>query len=524
MKTILISLLTLACFNLPGQSFTEDELIIEYESETNPADQYAVRSLYGITDFIEINEGVELWRNIPFPITFTEGGHNIEINDIEQLQDYIIEVQNNGQSTTTTANINNGTFNFTAQLIDSGTISDDGTFDPLPYCPDIHNNRLIGINQSNSLLQNRIKIVIIDQAVSEINNVTLASSPLNIGGNHGNKVYSTINNILTQAGITDVDYYSLVLFDDQGQSSIASLTEAFFYFERQFATGEWNAETDRIIVNLSANVVFPNETNLPDQIGSLSSPWETCIGAKEGLGHWPIILVNSAGNQSSNSNSIFPAAFGFTSEISVAGTENCFSEPWENTNHNPVGYEIAAEAESVLTEDNGLYYLSDGTSYSSAIMTAVAAQIALNRITDDIGTIREYILNAVDHVPALNGTVQDGRVVNIENHPWYFDTNTGGSSPGQFLQSADTSSPLSLQTTPNPFSQNARISIGVPVGEDAEVSLYNSIGQMVHQERIPNQQELKELEWITPNHLPKGTYFVRVQAGDQQAQQMIVKQ
>ena len=47
---------------------------------------------------------------------------------------------------------------------------------------------------------------------------------------------------------------------------------------------------------------------------------------------------------------------------------------------------------------------------------------------------------------------------------------------------------------------------------------------MVHQERIPNQQELKELEWITPNHLPKGTYFVRVQAGDQQAQQMIVKQ
>ncbi|MEL7425138.1 MAG: T9SS type A sorting domain-containing protein, partial [Bacteroidota bacterium] len=77
---------------------------------------------------------------------------------------------------------------------------------------------------------------------------------------------------------------------------------------------------------------------------------------------------------------------------------------------------------------------------------------------------------------------------------------------------------------PNPFSQNAIVNIGVEVGQSPHLSLYNSIGQLVHQEVIPNQQELTELQWYTPDQLARGTYLLRVQVGDKVEQQMIVKQ
>ncbi|MEL7428312.1 MAG: S8 family serine peptidase, partial [Bacteroidota bacterium] len=358
------------------------------------------------------------------------------------------------------ADINEGTLNFTAQLIDDGTIYDDGTFDPLPFCDDSHNSRLIGIDQSGAWGQDRIKVVIIDQPISGIDHAPLYSTPDEIGGAHGNKVYSVINNLLTQAGLTEVEYISLVLFDDQGQSSLASLTGAFSFIKHRFDIGIWDINHDRVLVNLSANVAFPDEIDLREVIsGGISEQWEECLGDGVTPGNYPVMLINSAGNHSGTSASIFPAAWGFTSEISVAGTENCFSTPWENTNHDPIEYEIAAEAESVLTEDDGLYYISNGTSFSSAEVTAVAAQIALNRIGENIHQIQGHVLNAVDHVPALASTVEYGRVVNIENHFWHAQ---GGKL---FTQVLDESPSLTLQTNPNPFSQNAIVNIGVEVGQ-----------------------------------------------------------
>lgn len=263
-----------------------------------------------------------------------------------------------------------------------------------------------------------------------------------------------------------------------------------------------------------------------DILSPALSPWDNVFGVKSSFSNYPAILINSAGNNGLTTENIFPAAYLFSSEISVAGTEDCFSQPWEYTNHNPVGYEIAAEAKSILTEDNGLFYLSNGTSYSSAIMTAVTAQIALNRITDNIEEIRNHVLNAVDYVPALNSTVANGRVVNIENHPWYLQNGPGGGNqgPGQFLQSSNETHSLSLQTSPNPFSQVTMVTMEVPVGVSAQVSLYNSVGQLVAEERIPNEQELTELQWYTPANLPAGTYFLQVQAGKEVQQQMIIKQ
>jgi hypothetical protein len=54
--------------------------------------------------------------------------------------------------------------------------------------------------------------------------------------------------------------------------------------------------------------------------------------------------------------------------------------------------------------------------------------------------------------------------------------------------------------------------------------MYNMVGQRVHEELIYNQQELLELEWPTPRQLARGTYLLRVQAGEAVQQMMMVKQ
>lgn len=153
-------------------------------------------------------------------------------------------------------------------------------------------------------------------------------------------------------------------------------------------------------------------------------------------------------------------------------------------------------------------------------MTAIAAQIAVNRITHSIDQIRTDVLNAVDYVPALESTVADGRVVNIQKHIWHQE----GGSGGFFLQSSHESTALHLQITPNPFTHAALVNISVEAGQSPRLSLYNSIGQLVHQEVIYNQQEMTELQWYTPEQLARGTYLLRVQVGDLVEQQMIVKQ
>ncbi|MEL6837583.1 MAG: S8 family peptidase [Bacteroidota bacterium] len=525
MKTIVNLLLALFwVVTLSAQTYAPNELIIRFEATATNTDRQDVRTLYGITNTTPLGEDLELWKGITFPLPVTESGSTTVLNNIEELLNYIIEIQETGHSNNTTANINEGNFNLDVFLDDIGALHEGGTFDPFPFCDDVHNSRVIGPDQSGNPAQNHIKILIVDQVVSNIPSVEMNSGPDFLGGTHGQKVYSVISNILTQAGLTQVEYINLPVFDNTGAGTSAALIEMSTFIKEQYNSGNWSA-SDFIMVNFSANIVYTRDFLREQGSSILDKSWISLF-----YGQHPefekLFLVSSAGNQATNSNRIFPGTREeFEQQICVAGTQNCFLAPWGDTNFNPIHYEIAAEAENILTFDGTNYQLSSGTSFAAPQVTAAIAQVAAAQLITQTGlnmSIKDFFLQNMPTNPALTSIVQQGKVLDISGR---FGGNPSGQNSGQnFLQSTTPAPALTLQTTPNPFSQNAIVNIGVAVGQSPHLSLYNSIGQLVHQELIPNQQELTELQWYTPDQLARGTYLLRVQVGDKVEQQMIVKQ
>ncbi|MGH1433411.1 MAG: S8 family serine peptidase [Lewinella sp.] len=506
-----------------AQNFVADEFIVEYVAGTTSTEREAVRDLFGITNTTDISEEIELWADITFPLLVTENGETTIVDDVEELLYYINiqEGDDDGNEGDASAIINNGNLNLLLQLEQDGVFNDNGTFDPLPYCDDIHNNRLIGEDQSNNPHQSDLKIVIIDQQTGGTTNMPFEGSPSNTGGAHGNKVLSVIQNILTQAGVTEIEYYNLVAFDDEGTSTTSALISAIEAIIEQYQNGSWD-ENDKIIVNFSANIVIPNDLNAKDYFGLIENVWGNLFGSiNGGPGYFGdnILLVSSAGNQGSNSNNVFPGigTSGLFAEITVAGTQDCFSKPWEDTNANPIHFEIAAEADNLLTHDGSNYYLSSGTSFSSALVTAALAQLSLENSNSSMDEVRQSLLSSSDIIPALVGTVQYGRVLNLSNaysHEYVVKP----------IRASQTTSPLTLTTTPNPFSTTALVTIELPEAGDVTINMYNMMGQRVHEEFISNQQELLEMEWPTPAKLARGTYLLRVQVGEAVEQMMMVKQ
>lgn len=511
MKVIVNALLVLfSLFSLTAQSYLPDEFIIEYKETASAADQQAVRDLYGITNHIRIAEGVEIWRDIDFPVSITENGSTTTINNVGDLLEYIIEIQNgNAGNTNANANINNGDPNYILQLPDDDLIYDGNAFDPLPFCDNSLNQHLIGpsMSENNSVAT---KVIIIDQQINSpmINHVPINHIEfLQVGGLHGNRVFSVIDNQLQQLGIP-ARYYGVTLFDVFGQAEYGLLLLTL----NQLLSHD---DLSNSILNFSANLVaLQADTDL-----LLWDVWDDLLTEQN------ILLVSSAGNQGMNSDNIYPGCAGWANEITVAGTEGCFDRPWSSSNSNPQYFEIATEASEVLTYDGDNYWVSFGTSFSSALVTGAAAQIAARCQSFDPQHIKSALLDHADVNPNLMGLVNGGKLLNvtasINNMP-----SCNGSPPpfGNPRLIGDEESKLSLQTSPNPFSQVCMLTIDVPIGISAQVSLYNSVGQLVAEEHIPNQQELTVLEWYTPQNLSAGTYFLQVQAGEAIQQQMIIKQ
>lgn len=522
MKTVVSTFLAFFfTVTLFAQNFVADEFIVEYVSGTTNTQQQAVRDLFGITSTTNIGDDIELWEDIAFPLSVTENGETTIIDDVEELL-YYINIQE-GEENSNTAIINNGNLQLLFQLEQDGAFNEDGTFVPLPYCDEVHNDRLFCPAPESINPPGQVKILIIDQLVSGsgIEIIPLASGPLNLGGTHGNKVYSVISNILSQTEVQNVEYISAPVFNSNGTATVTALIEVMNYVKDNFLSNSWTAD-DLVIINFSANLVFPDNVNINEVASILSLTWYRLLNSTV----QNVIAVSSAGNQELISGNIFPGSMQFDNEISVAGTQDCFQNPWSGTNHDPNVFEIAAESENVLTSDGTNYFLSSGTSFAAPQVTAGIAQIFYySRERLRPSAIKNVILDLAEQVPALMGTVQYGRVLNLGNYGASNETGgtirKGVTTP---LQTITPTSPLTLTTTPNPFTTTALVTIQLPEAADVTISMYNMIGQRVHEEYISNQQEMTELEWPTPTKLTRGTYLLRVQAGEAVEQMMMVKQ
>jgi hypothetical protein len=521
MKTVVSTLLafffTVALF---AQNFVADEFIVEYVAGTTNTQQQVVRDLFGITNTTDIGENIELWADIDFPLSVTEDGETTIIDDVEVLL-YYINIQE-GHQDNASAIINNGDLEYILTLIDDGTIYPNGTFDPLPFCDDSLNENLIGPELPPFANQNAVKIIIVDQYISSGRNVVeigindYQSFPY--GGSHGHKVKSVIENQLIQANVNDYTFYTVALFDETGTANYSRILMILNQLSTQ---NELNI--DNAIMNFSANMII----NESDTDLVLWDNWNAFLNDHD------ILLSSSAGNEGIYSNTIFPGCAGWSNEITVAGTRGCFQQPWNFSNRNSTHFEIATEAKNILVHDGENYRLVNGTSYSSAFVTGAAAQLAARCQIFDPLAIKNQLLDYADVNPNLVNLVNQGRTLNVAQalQTWGNCGGTGGIGTGGIggggifpLQSNNPTSPLTLSTTPNPFANTALVTIQLPTAGDVTISMYNMIGQRVHEEFISNQQELVELEWPTPAKLARGTYLLRVQAGEAVEQMMIIKQ
>ena len=512
MKTVVSTFLafffTVALF---AQNFVADEFIVEYVAGTTNTQQQAVRDLFGITTSTDIGEDIELWEDIAFPLSVTEDGETTIIDDVEGLLHYI-SIQGDEEGENTLAIINNGDPNYLISLIDDG-IGMNETFDPLPFCDDQINTRIIGPPLSEGEQQNVVKVIIVDQKVDSDNDFIHFAADLgndfNSGGNHGNEVYSVIKNQLNQAGIEDVIFYNVELFDYEGTSTYNRLLETFDLLN----SGPVSSLLQNSIMNFSANMIISEEA----ESLILWQMWKHLITVNN------MLLISSAGNQGLTFENIFPAGANWLNELSVAGTQDCFYKQWAYTNSNPVDFDIAAEAENVTVFDGQNFKLANGTSFSSAFVTGAAAQLAARCPTFDPIAIKNALLYHAEINPYMVNVVNQGRTLDVSSSiiGWNNCRNTGI----QGLEEVPLiTTPLTLTTTPNPFSTTALVTIELPEAGDVTISMYNMIGQRVHEEFISNQQEMLELEWPTPARLTPGTYLLRVQAGEAVEQMMMVKQ
>jgi hypothetical protein len=67
------------------------------------------------------------------------------------------------------------------------------------------------------------------------------------------------------------------------------------------------------------------------------------------------------------------------------------------------------------------------------------------------------------------------------------------------------------QAFPNPFNSTLKIALPSNLKEGCQLRLLNSLGQLVHHESVIGTES--QQEFVIPNNLPSGAYFVQLQSG-----------
>ncbi|MCB0637601.1 MAG: S8 family serine peptidase, partial [Lewinella sp.] len=323
------------------KNYPENQLLVAYLPGTTTEEKQAVRGFYSITDVEEVNNELELWYEISFPIEVQEeqngAPHTVTLYDVEELLANL-DVQNNSTSNhdDARAQVNSGDFNYELNLLEINPSYYSGPMQILPDCrEDAH--RFSG--PAGPFSSGEISVVVMDQAFNFMNatmtgNIRVIDGPLG-GGNislasHADQIGFIIQQSLATANL-DVTFFNVAIFDPSGESSYADLIQGFKWLK--------DNSIQNCVINLSASMTVESSV--------FSQPiWNYIDNI---ITNQNLLLVSSAGNDGYGDDTIvLPGCAGMPHEITVAGTSACFSAPWSLSNSNTVSFEIAAEAEQVL--------------------------------------------------------------------------------------------------------------------------------------------------------------------------------
>lgn len=483
-------------------SYAPDEIVVQYGNNSMIEDVQHARALYGVTSVeVIIPNVLEIWTGLSFPRQAVNP--DLTTANLLDIVDLLVHLNensdgNNGGSQSSRARVNDSDLQYYFDAVPLQDIP-TGPLGPPIDCP-TENHRIIGTPDLNS--SNVTTIVMLDQLMTAHNYFPNITSTIPIvmdnNGTHGNKVASVIKHTLDAAGMNDSDYefISYGVFFDDGTASYANLLRALIHL--------CESGVSDAVLNLSASAEIIASEESQTILRNYLAPRLVVQN---------LILVTSVGNNGAYSDFIYPASTMMSNQISVAGSMNCFASPWSNTNRNHEQFSIVAEAEQLLTYDGANYYLSDGTSYATPLVTAAIAQVHSQYTTFNAALICDKILSKADQVSAFYPVVQYGRVLNVTEAtaPSLWGVQTDQTLTDNAISSPSVESKLpqsAVVITPNPVVDQFTITWPDYANDQAvNAVLYSLEGRVVAEKTWASA---RTLNWQLPPHLPPGSYLLSV--------------
>lgn len=543
-KCILIICLLITYIRVNAQ-INQDELIIFYGEEAN---QEAIHHYFGISS-LQIDEmanpDMERWYDLALSLNTAspasiDAGYPEGFPDIAALRGRIDDIIDG--ETADDGNINEDDFidvdyNYILELFDDVPIDDFEDQSPLPNCGITKDEFLFKTFDGNIDVDD-IDVYILDQAIVREDPNKPAKydelipafesagfepypQDISLGGEHGQLVLNLIKNQLSHASITGVKFYSVNLFNADGVATydrLLDFLDAFIKF-RDYQHGDGIFR--KVVINLSASFLA-DQADEEDVI--VFDLWDQLSEENN------VLMVSSAGNHAlAGSNLIYPGCGNYENELTLTGTQNCLQSKWEHSNTNQTHFELASEAEAILSHANNQYQIVNGTSFATAFGTGGILQVAAQCRDFSLVQVSKALQRSAKVNEELVAVCKEGRVLHVTNtinkldqfvicsDPYPTNDGTGG-NPG----SGD--GRVEMDISPNPFVGRSVATFMVEEGDIIEVFLVKTTTQLVVAQNTWRAETGGEVQWQLPSNLYPGTYLLRVRIGEEWQQQLVVKQ
>jgi subtilisin family serine protease len=258
-----------------------------------------------------------------------------------------------------------------------------------------------------------------------------------------------------------------------------------------------------------------------------------------------IIFVAAAGNDGQdndlNNYVTFPASYDNPNLIAVAAMDCDYALiPQSNYGMNTV--DIAAPGHMI--KGAHIYYngpngsnlvVRSGTSMAVPFVAAVAARGLAHPSQPSAKAVICAILSSALPSTHLSGQIATGGYINGPGVGAWLTANQGTScdfvdlefdNPDEGFDDGAISDEIrQWEVFPNPFDQSLVIRTALSTPQEGRLRLLDATGRLVEQRVVPEiDAGQQQLEWELPATLPKGIYFLQLQAGAQLLTRKVIRQ
>lgn len=220
-----------------------------------------------------------------------------------------------------------------------------------------------------------------------------------------------------------------------------------------------------------------------------------------------MLVIASGGNEGTNNDSLphWPSNFNQShpNVIAVGPVDDSDNyPPFANTGVNTI--DIAAPGVDILSMipgPGGPMEEKTGSSMAAAFVSRTAAFYIAQQPQATFREVKDFILSTADSLPELVGKVAGARRLNLNDSIFYNIGCTTVAIEDPLL--------MEVMSYPNPFSNQVNLSFVSLDNQELELRVFNSMGQLIHQERKRVGTGHCQFSWEA-KELPHGIYHFQL--------------